>query len=133
MGQISVLKNASDFSVKISGIHPKYKPTCLLIFYSSFIFMLSLLVSITTFYYLCLSQILTPGFITLTPLVLDTLLSQNVSLSPGSVSICSSPNEKFSRDLTPEIRPLLHAGQTSPLQPHPEQETCCSSCVSLNS
>lgn len=73
--KISVLKNASDFSVKISRICPKYKLTCLLIFYS-FIFMLFLLVAITTFYYLCLSQILTPGFITLTPLVLESLLSQ---------------------------------------------------------
>lgn len=67
------------------------------------------------------------------PISIRYFIISNVSLSLGSVSICSSPNEKCSRDLTPEIRPLLHAGQTSPLQPHPEQETCCSSCVSLNS
>lgn len=67
------------------------------------------------------------------PISIRYFIISNVSLSPVCVIICSTTSEKFSRDFTLEIRPLLSAGQTSPLQPHPEEEICCSSCVSLNS
>lgn len=99
---------------------------------SLFIFSHAVFTSIYIYILLFISQILIPGFMTLSILVLDTwFLISNVPHTPMSVSICSTPSETFSRDSKLEIRPLLPAGQTYLLQPHTVEETSCFSPISM--